>query len=48
MFRPEDNLESPYAHAALHELYTRVWRGQVPFSSLGEFESATGLLPCNR
>jgi predicted RNA methylase len=43
LFRPEDNLESPYAHAALHELYTRVWRGQVPFSSLGEFEDATGL-----
>jgi predicted RNA methylase len=43
MFRPEDNLESPYAHAALHELFTRVWRGQVSFSSLGEFEDATGL-----
>jgi hypothetical protein len=43
MFRPEDNLESPYAHAALHELYTRVWRGQVEFSSLEDFENATGL-----
>ena len=43
MFRPEDNLESPYAHAALHELYTRVWRGQVAFSSLEDFENATGL-----
>ena len=43
MFRPEDNLESPYARAALHELYTRVWRGQVAFSSLGDFEDATGL-----
>ena len=43
MFRPEDNLESPYARAALFELYGRVYRGQVEFSSLGDFENATGL-----
>ena len=43
MFRPEDNLESPYARAALIELYTRIYKGQVAFSSLEAFESATGL-----
>ena len=43
MFRPEDNLESPYARAALIELYTRIYKGQVTFSSLEAFENATGL-----
>jgi hypothetical protein len=43
MFRPQDNLESPYARAALIELYTRIYKGQVPFSSLEAFENATGL-----
>ena len=43
MFRPEDNLESPYARAALAELYGRVFRGEVAFSSLEAFEDATGL-----
>ncbi|MGC1584626.1 MAG: strawberry notch family protein, partial [Rhodomicrobium sp.] len=43
LFRPEDNLESPYARAALLELYARIYRGQVEFSSLEAFESATGL-----
>lgn len=43
LFRPEDNLESPYARAALIELYTRIYKGQVEFSSLEAFESATGL-----
>jgi len=43
LFRPEDNLESPYARAALVELYTRIFHGRVAFSSLGEFENATGL-----
>ncbi len=43
MFRPEDNLESPYARAALIELYTRVYQGKVEFSSLQAFEDATGL-----
>jgi hypothetical protein len=43
LFRPEDNLESTYARAALIELYTRIWRGQVEFSSLEAFEDATGL-----
>jgi predicted RNA methylase len=43
LFRPEDNLESPYARAALYELYTRIWKGQVEFSSLEAFEASTGL-----
>jgi predicted RNA methylase len=43
MFRPEDNLESPYARTALIELYTRIYKGQVAFSSLEAFETATGL-----
>ena len=43
LFRPEDNLESPYARAALVELHTRIYKGEVPFASLGEFETATGL-----
>ncbi len=43
LFRPEDNLESPYARAALLELYARIYRGQVEFSSLEAFENATGL-----
>ncbi len=43
LFRPEDNLESPYARAALIELYTRIYKGEVPFSCLEAFENATGL-----
>ena len=31
LFRPEDNLESSYARAALTELYARIYRGTVPF-----------------
>ncbi|OHC56879.1 MAG: methylase [Rhodobacterales bacterium RIFCSPHIGHO2_02_FULL_62_130] len=43
LFRPEDNLESPYARDALRQLYRRIYRGDVPGCSLGEFEDATGL-----
>ena len=43
LFRPEDNLESVYARAALAELYGRVFAGSVPFMSLEAFETATGL-----
>ena len=43
LFRPEDNLESPYAHAALRQLYLLLVRGKVEGCSLGRFESATGL-----
>ncbi|XXF91297.1 strawberry notch family protein (plasmid) [Tabrizicola sp. M-4] len=43
LFRPEDNLESPYARDALRQLYRRIYRGDVSRCSLGEFEDATGL-----
>ena len=43
LFRPEDNLESPYARDALRQLYLLLVRGKVEGCSLGRFESATGL-----
>ncbi|MBL4919213.1 strawberry notch-like NTP hydrolase domain-containing protein [Szabonella alba] len=43
LFRPEDNLESPYARDALRQLYRWIHRGDVPGCSLGAFEDATGL-----
>jgi P-loop containing NTP hydrolase pore-1/C-terminal domain on Strawberry notch homologue len=43
LFRPEDNLESPYARDALRQLYRRLYRGDVVGCSLGAFEDATGL-----
>ena len=43
LFRPEDNLESPYARDALRQLYRRIYRGDVEGCSLGAFEDATGL-----
>lgn len=43
LFRPEDNLESPYARDALRQLYRRLYRGDVAGCSLGDFEDATGL-----
>ncbi|ODT30526.1 MAG: methylase [Hyphomicrobium sp. SCN 65-11] len=43
LFRPEDNLESPYARDALRQLYTLIVRGKVEGCSLQTFEQATGL-----
>ncbi|SDX67078.1 strawberry notch family protein [Roseicitreum antarcticum] len=43
LFRPEDNLESPYARDALRQLYRRIYRGDVVGCSLGAFEDATAL-----
>ncbi|MCR4268660.1 strawberry notch family protein [Nitratireductor sp. ZSWI3] len=43
LFRPEDNLESPYARAALRQLYMLIVRGKIEGCSLERFESATGL-----
>jgi len=43
LFRPEDNLESPYARDALRQLYLLLVRGKVEGCSLERFESATGL-----
>ena len=43
MFRPEDNLESWYAHDALRQFYGLLARGKIEGCSLGRFEEATGL-----
>ncbi|MCK1452008.1 strawberry notch C-terminal domain-containing protein [Bradyrhizobium sp. 35] len=43
LFRPEDNLESHYARAALRQLYLLLVRGKVEGCSLQIFEDATGL-----
>ncbi|WP_425101017.1 strawberry notch-like NTP hydrolase domain-containing protein [Tropicibacter sp. S64] len=43
LFRPEDNLESPYARDALRQLYRRIYRGDLAGCSLGAFVDATGL-----
>ena len=43
MFRAEDNLESPYAKAALRRLYIALWHGNIADWSLERFETATGL-----
>ena len=42
-FRPEDNLESPYARDALRQLYLLLFQGKVEGCSLNAFEDATGL-----
>src|SRR6185437_15905336 len=42
-FRPEDNLESPYAHDALRQLYRLICAGKIEDCSLQAFEDATGL-----
>jgi predicted RNA methylase len=43
LFRPQDNLESQYAHDALRQLYVLLVAGKVEDCSLGVFEDATGL-----
>lgn len=43
LFDPRDNLESVYAAAALRQLFTLLYQGQVKFCSLARFEQATGL-----
>ena len=43
LFRAEDNLESPYAKAALRQFYMLLLLGKVPGCSLQRFEDATGL-----
>jgi predicted RNA methylase len=48
LFRPEDNLESPYARAALRQLYTLLYAGKVEGCSLQRFEAATGLALTDR
>jgi hypothetical protein len=43
LLRPEDNLESVYARAALRQLYTLVHAGKIEGCSLQRFVEATGL-----
>ena len=43
MFRDEDNLESPYAHAALRQLYRAIHANRIKDWSLQRLESLTGL-----
>ena len=48
LFRPEDNLESVYARAALRQLYVLLYSGKVEGCSLQRFEDATGLTLTDR
>jgi hypothetical protein len=43
IFREEDNLESVYAKAALRQLFQAICAGQLPGTSLCQFEEDTGL-----
>ena len=43
LFKASDNLESPYARAALRQFYGALWSGNIPDWSLDRFEQATGL-----
>jgi predicted RNA methylase len=43
LFRAEDNLESPYARAALRQFYFLLHQGKIDGCSLTTFEAVTGL-----
>ncbi|GAA4134596.1 strawberry notch-like NTP hydrolase domain-containing protein [Aminobacter aganoensis] len=43
LFRAEDNLESPYARAALRQFYYLLYQGKIDGCSLTTFEAVTGL-----
>jgi hypothetical protein len=43
LFRSEDNLESPYARAALRQFYFLLHQGKIDGCSLTTFEAVTGL-----
>jgi hypothetical protein len=48
LFRPDDNLESPYAKAALRQFYQLLHIGKIEGCSLTAFEEATGLDLCDQ
>jgi hypothetical protein len=48
LFRPEDNLESVYARAALRHLFALLHAGKVEGCSLQRFQDATGLTLTDR
>ena len=43
MFRAQDNLESPYARAALRRFYAALYHGDIEGWGITSFEEATGL-----
>ncbi len=43
LFRPEDNLESPWAHRALQAFYVELYFGNIDAMDLETFEHKTGL-----
>ena len=43
LFRADDNLESPYAKAALRQFYQLLYAGKIEDCSLTQFEESTGL-----
>ena len=48
LFRPDDNLESAYAKAALRQFYQLLHAGRIEGCSLDEFQEATGLELCDQ
>jgi hypothetical protein len=48
LFRPDDNLESAYAMAALRQFYQLLHAGRIEGCSLNEFQEATGLDLCDQ
>jgi hypothetical protein len=48
LFRPEDNLESVYARAALRQLYALLYAGKVEGCTLQRFQDTTGLALTDR
>jgi hypothetical protein len=48
LFRPDDNLESAYAKAALRQFYQLLHTGKIDGCSLSEFQEATGLDLCDQ
>ena len=43
LFRESDNLESPYAKAALRQFYSALWRGSIEGWNVERFQNSTGL-----
>ena len=43
LFRESDNLESPYAKAALRQFYSALWRGSIEGWTVERFQDSTGL-----
>ena len=43
LFKASDNLESPYARAALRQFYGALWTGKIDDWSVEQFQQATGL-----